>query len=291
MTASPPRRGIRFAKRIYPARAIGLGLGFFCVAAVFYQQHTDWPLWLLLVFNGYLWPHIAYRRALRSADPFRAEQNNFLIDSLFGGFWVPLMAFDLLPSAALIIMLSLDNIAGGGARLFLKGLLAQLGGMALALALAGFSFRPQSTLFTMLFSLPFLAIYPLVIGIITYRLAIRLSEQKKSLEQLSRTDGLTGLYNRVYWEERAIAEFSRSTRSGTPAALILLDIDHFKEVNDVYGHAAGDAVLRTVAGLLRDNVRQIDAVGRYGGEEFAVVLPGVDSAAARILAERWRDLL
>src|SRR5437868_2903027 len=111
------RRGLQFAKRIYPARIIGLGLGFFCVASVFYQSQVNSFIWALLIFNGFLWPYVAYWLAMRSADPYRAELRNLIVDSLLGGFWVPLMAFNLLPSAIIIIMLSMDNIAAGGLRL------------------------------------------------------------------------------------------------------------------------------------------------------------------------------
>lgn len=109
------------------------------------------------------------------------------------------------------------------------------------------------------------------------------------LQELSRTDGLTGLNNRAYWEERVTEEFRRYQRThSTSSSLILFDIDHFKQVNDNYGHPAGDEVIRRTAQIVRDSVRSTDLVGRYGGEEFGVILMDTAKDGAMILAERLR---
>ncbi len=110
------------------------------------------------------------------------------------------------------------------------------------------------------------------------------------LEALSRTDGLTGLFNRSYWEERLSEEFRRLQRTRSDkCSLIMLDIDHFKTINDRYGHQAGDRVIRDTAEVLRNSVRNTDLVGRYGGEEFGLVLTDTASDGALVLAERLRD--
>ena len=108
------------------------------------------------------------------------------------------------------------------------------------------------------------------------------------LENLSRVDSLTDLYNRGYWEQRLEEEFRRYRRVGTNASLVLFDIDHFKRVNDAYGHPAGDEVLRRVSEVLKASVRATDICGRYGGEEFAVLLIDTTVDNALILAERLR---
>jgi diguanylate cyclase (GGDEF)-like protein len=106
---------------------------------------------------------------------------------------------------------------------------------------------------------------------------------------LATTDFLTGLPNRREFMGRLQEEEGRLQRDiGACAAVLLLDIDHFKRINDEYGHAAGDAVLRQLADLMRDGQRKIDMLGRIGGEEFAVLLPGTDLDAAAVFAERLR---
>jgi diguanylate cyclase (GGDEF)-like protein len=109
------------------------------------------------------------------------------------------------------------------------------------------------------------------------------------LQQLSRTDRLTGLNNRGYWEECLQHEYARHRRYQSMAALVMFDIDHFKKVNDTYGHPAGDKVIQAVADVMREQVRDTDYAGRYGGEEFVVLLPDVDSAGAMLFAERLRQ--
>lgn len=113
-------------------------------------------------------------------------------------------------------------------------------------------------------------------------------KQKQRLEKLATTDALTGLYNRRYTFERGAQEVLRSRRSGESLALIMIDLDHFKKINDRHGHAAGDAVLVAVADAMRAGLRQIDVLGRVGGEEFLLILPSTDKSGAGVIAERMR---
>jgi diguanylate cyclase (GGDEF)-like protein len=112
-----------------------------------------------------------------------------------------------------------------------------------------------------------------------------------SLERLASADPLTGLANRRGGEKDISAEISRARRQNTPLSCVLLDIDHFKEVNDTFGHQAGDYVLRELSALLRRTVRAYDILVRWGGEEFLVVLPGVGHEQALKLAERIRQAI
>lgn len=110
----------------------------------------------------------------------------------------------------------------------------------------------------------------------------------QQLQAAARTDQKTGLLNATAWQREADAELSRAVRTGTPLALLLIDVDHFKRVNDSHGHLAGDDVLRSLAAELRQQVRATDLVGRFGGEEFVVLLPNTDAAEACRIAERLR---
>ena len=105
---------------------------------------------------------------------------------------------------------------------------------------------------------------------------------------LSSRDALTGLANRRAFEFELERELDRVARAGEPALLLMLDIDHFKQVNDRHGHAAGDLALRAVARALQDSVRPMDTVARYGGEEFAIILPNCAPAFGEAVAERVR---
>jgi diguanylate cyclase (GGDEF)-like protein len=116
----------------------------------------------------------------------------------------------------------------------------------------------------------------------------RLERELKRVSYLSRTDPLTGLRNRRAFLEAIEAELNRTSRSGLPTSLVLLDVDHFKPFNDEFGHPAGDNALQQVARILTNNSRSSDTVARYGGEEFGIVLPATSLEGAEILAERLR---
>jgi two-component system, cell cycle response regulator len=110
----------------------------------------------------------------------------------------------------------------------------------------------------------------------------------RRLRKLSITDGLTELFNHRHIHELLHEEFERTKRSGEPMAVAMMDLDRFKQVNDTYGHPTGDVILYETAEILRQTVREIDMVGRYGGEEFVAILPGADEDDANRFAERVR---
>lgn len=119
--------------------------------------------------------------------------------------------------------------------------------------------------------------------------AAQLEDANRQLEVLSTTDKLTGICNRARLDDVLGRELLRVARHPGPISVLMLDIDHFKKVNDVYGHSAGDAVLIMVAKVLRASVRKTDTVGRWGGEEFLVVLPATGLASAADVGEKMRS--
>ncbi|OLQ70142.1 diguanylate cyclase [Photobacterium proteolyticum] len=116
-----------------------------------------------------------------------------------------------------------------------------------------------------------------------------LRESNEQLTHLSMTDRLTQLYNRGHWEACLAEEFERCRKANIPSTLVMFDIDHFKKVNDTFGHIAGDGVIRKVSSLLRRTKRHSDIAGRYGGEEFGVILPGTSAELGLYFTERLRS--
>ena len=132
----------------------------------------------------------------------------------------------------------------------------------------------------------------LVLAAITaLRANARADKATAELRRIATTDVLTGLWNRRHLLERLEAETGRSHRNGRPLCVAILDVDHFKRVNDLHGHPAGDEVLRVLARLVRDAVRLSDVVARMGGEEFAILMPETDQGQARLVCERVREIV
>ncbi len=113
-----------------------------------------------------------------------------------------------------------------------------------------------------------------------------LEAARADLERLSITDPLTGLFNRRYFQYRLEQEVERARRQGGPVSVLMIDLDHFKRVNDRHGHRAGDEALRMIGDLLVRELRRPDVCTRWGGEEFAVILPGTDESGAAVVAKR-----
>ena len=282
-------KGLSFVRRIYVPRTIGMGIGLLGVyAGMLPLDPAPW-VWFAMFFNGLLWPHLAYQIGLRSSTPYQAEQRNLLIDSFTGGFWTAAMHFNPLPSITILSMMTMNNVAAGGQRLFARGFIAQVAGMLVALAILGPGLQLVSTNAQVYACLPMLTLYPLALGWVCYRLAIQLSESKRSLSALSRTDSLTGLLNHGSWKDLLQLKFQTCQQQRCSAVIAIIDIDHFKSINDTYGHVVGDAVLRHLSAELKNNLREHDLAGRYGGDEFCVILPDTSLQQAVRIMERLRQ--
>ena len=119
----------------------------------------------------------------------------------------------------------------------------------------------------------------------------RLREEVRQLSALVRTDELTGLFNFRYFNQALGLEMERTRRSGRPACLIMCDLDRFKDINDVHGHEVGNTVLTHIAGLIRNTIRRLDIPCRYGGEEFALILPDTSLSQGVQFANRLRLII
>lgn len=281
-------RGLRFVLRMYLPRTIGLHLGGLAVGVVLFTNGAHPLLWVALALNALVWPHAAYWLGKFSADPYRTELRSLMVDSALGGAWIALMKFNLLPSVLLAVMLSMDKLAVGGPKFLARCTAALVAGCVGAALAMGFQLRPSTTMFEIVGSLPLLVVYPLAVGMTTYNMARRMRYQSRQLEAMSRTDGLSQMLTRQSWERAVAEEFDFCRRTGRSGSLLMLDIDDVKSINDRHGFPAGDEVIRSVSAILRNSLREQDVPGRYGGEEFAVLLPGADATRAEAIAEHVR---
>lgn len=150
---------------------------------------------------------------------------------------------------------------------------------------------PTSELFWMNSTLFFAAPFLIFLTLMADQMLAWWRMREDRIHQLSRTDALTSLHNRRSILDLLEQELTRVQRKPTPLSVVILDLDHFKKVNDTWGHPMGDRVLQIAARVLRDSVREGDHVGRYGGEEFMLILPGTRLAEAMIVLERCREQL
>jgi diguanylate cyclase len=284
-------KGLSFARRIYLPRALGLAVGCLGVAAALAPLNMPSWVWVLMLVNAFVWPHVAYQLSTRANFPYKTERRNLLFDSLCGGFWAATVQFNPLTTVTILAMMAMNNVATGGLRLFMFGTLAQLAGVMFAWLLFGATFTSTTTPLQTWACLPILTLYPFAVGMVCYRLAIKLSEHKRTLSALSRTDSLTGLLNHGAWKDLLQLQFQHCRDLRQPAAIALIDIDHFKLINDTYGHIVGDSVLRQLSAELKRNLRECDLAGRYGGDEFCVILPDMPLHQVQGVMERLREVL
>ncbi len=300
----------------YALRTLSFAAFFVAMGLDWYQRGASQLMWALLAAQFLVYPHILYVRACRARVPHDAELSNLLLDSLLIGVWVAALHFSLWPSFSLWLCSTLNLTIIRGAKGLRDALIIFLAGGLLSVTLFGFRFDPHTgwpTTFLLMFGI---SAYLIAIArasnsrnmqlrktreqlrageqamhasnsILEQRLAEIEVLQERLKEQAIR-DPMTGLFNRRYLDTIVPSELARSERDKTPLALLMIDLDHFKQVNDSYGHQGGDEVLKALAALLLANVRASDVACRYGGEEFLLLLPNMHCDGALERAEQWR---
>ncbi len=287
LTMPNPKR--QLSRRVYPLRALGMGLAGLVVGVVLWERNAGLAAWLCMAAISFVWPHVAHLLSRRSADPYRAEIRNLLVDSALAVVLVTLMHFNLLPSVLLVTLTMVDKITTGIRGLWARSLPGMAGAAVAGAAFNGFQWAPETSMPVILACLPVMVLHTLSVSLVSYRLIRRVSRQNQLLDELRRIDALTGLYDRGHWQEQAEATLHRHHATDEPACLVMLDIDHFKQINDQHGHTVGDEVLRALARIVLSNVRATDCAGRYGGDEFAIVLRGMHLDGATAVAHRIRE--
>ena len=287
LTMPNPKR--QLPRRVYPLRALGMGLAGLVVGVVLWERNAGLAAWLCMAAISFVWPHVAHLLSRRSADPYRAEIRNLLVDSALAVVLVTLMHFNLLPSVLLVTLTMVDKITTGIRGLWARSLPGMAGAAVAGAAFNGFQWAPETSMPVILACLPVMVLHTLSVNLVSYRLIRRVSRQNQLLDELRRIDALTGLYDRGHWQEQAEATLRRHHATDEPACLVMLDIDHFKQINDQHGHTVGDEVLRALARIVLSNVRATDCAGRYGGDEFAIVLRGMHLDGATAVAHRIRE--
>jgi len=174
--------GLRLSRQVYRLRMLGLTVGGVAVATVFVDQHASIHVWMVLAFNCILWPQIAWAVAQSSADPHRWERTALTIDSAFGGFWVALMHFNLLPSVLIVAMMSMDKIGWGPAFLG-RTSAAMAAACAFGMLLTGGTIEPVTSMREIVACLPLMTAYPLAVAFASYKSGKLARERNKAIEQ------------------------------------------------------------------------------------------------------------
>lgn len=314
--ADAPRKVPWLVRMHYRMRTVAFAMMFGVIAL-----HGGGPVsgpgfWALMALLFLIYPHAQYLRTRRLSDPTAGELRNLRTDSVFLGMGVATIGFPVWITFAGLLGTLSNNTANKGWTGIAETLLAFPGGALLGCLIWGFRFEPDTDWVTTLCCIVGLTLYLTALGQVAFTRILRLrvtrealqvrerelmeandalhrnlreiDELQEQLREQANRDPLTGLYNRRYLDSTLERELARCKRDGNPLALILIDIDHFKQVNDTYGHQAGDEILLRLAALLAGMARAGDVACRYGGEEFLLLMPTMPMASARERAEALR---
>ncbi|WP_454726832.1 MULTISPECIES: diguanylate cyclase [Cupriavidus] len=275
-----------FFRGSYGARVLSCGLGLLCVGLVLLERRSPWWVWLGPALHGLAWPHLARWLRGRAPDQVSPERRALLVDHCAVGLWTAAMAFSLVPAILMLSLKAMDSMIAGGWRQFARGMAAHAGGVAAGALVYGVAWQPAPSVPVLWACALLLFAYLLLVGQRAYQAISGLQAQREELRRLSLHDALSGLHNRRHVDASIQTEYLRFQRGGDPAALAMIDFDHFKSINDELGHPVGDKVIRRFAARLKGSFRRSDVVGRYGGEEFVVLMPHTTAHDAGLFMKR-----
>jgi len=265
--------------------------------------------WSALVLQCLLYPQLLYWRARRSEKPRQAEMTNMAIDAVVFGIWSAVLAFPLWICFIVFVGASVNLTVFGGRTGVLRAAALMFAGALLGVMIAGAHLSLATSGPVTALSIFSVSVFTLIIADGAYGRAVMLHEARRRLRDSERAlteqlreiselqaqlreqadrDPLTGLYNRRFFATTLARELLRCERERQPLSLVLIDIDHFKQINDNHGHQAGDEVLKKLAAILTGQARGSDVACRYGGEEFMLLLPTMALDVAFERAEQWR---
>lgn len=266
-------------------RQLGTILCFYPILSVLMESGCGPIPCALLFINAFAWPYAAWRIALASDDPTGRERTSLTLDAAFGGVWVAMMALSPVPSFIIMAILIADRYAAGGWAQLVAALQAFFVAFVLVWGLKGMPLTMSFSTRTVWLTLPLATFYMLALSVVSYNLTLSLRLKNRELERIALMDPGLKIPNRRLFERRLESEFLRTRRGESAAWLMLIDVDHFKAVNDSFGHEAGDFLLAEISALLRDSVGLEDIPARFGGDELCVIVRDAQDASILALAQ------
>ncbi len=283
------RRSQRFVRRMFIMRQLGTILCFFPILSVLMEMDRGLAFSALLFTNAFIWPWVAYRRALRAEDSTGTERHNLTLDAAFGGIWVALMALSPLPSFIIMAVLASDRYAAGGAAQLIAAMQAFLCAFVMVWLVDGAGVNLTFSQQTVWLTLPLATCYMLVLSVTSYNLTWQLRKRNRELERIALMDPGLEIPNRRLFERRLESEFLSTRRGDSAGYLLLMDLDYFKSVNDTWGHEAGDFLLAEISALLRNHVGLQDIPARFGGDELGVIVHHATDETVVALANHLKE--
>ncbi|MHC1480796.1 diguanylate cyclase [Frateuria aurantia] len=286
-------RELRFVDRVCQMRGVGTIACGIVIGSTLLAHGNPYGgvVWCVLALNALLWPVCAWQLARRSAAPLTTERRQLVLDGLFAGCWIAAVGISPVPTAVIVCALMAGRVSSDEWRSFAGAMLVLAMALGMGWWLLGRPWWPELSVAAMAVSMLCLLVYIFTLSYMLRTQLRALQLRNEALQRQNRTDPSIELPNRRYFEVRLAEAYSRYRHYRQTASLLLIDIDHFKEINDSRGHHAGDQILTAVADILRGTVRAGDLPARYGGDEFAVLLINANRVAAEHAAQRIVGML
>ncbi|WP_111895727.1 diguanylate cyclase [Acinetobacter sp. MB5] len=264
-------RSQKFVRRIFIMRQLGTTLCFIAIASVMWDMHYNLFYFALLAVNAFVWPTVACLFNTQSHDPVKTGHNSLIVDCALGGIWIAVMGLSPIPSLIIFAVLIADRYAVGGWELLKPALATLFLALFITWSLLGYPLHLTFNQQIVWMSLPLATIYMISLSIVLRDLSVRLSKRNREFERIAMMDPRLHIPNRRLFEKRLASTFIQTQRDHHFAYVMLLDVDHFKEINDNYGHEIGDYILLEISNILRQTLSTHDIPARFGGDELAVI--------------------